>query len=140
MMRRQLAAVLLAATISVPLAAQAQAQAQCEVRPPHPREFRQSSLVLTGQVSAVEKHPESGFIDYTVTVARRLKGKAPAALVIRSEIGPKGFQMNGQRSYLLFVSQRPDKTWFVNNCGNSAPMPRKENIVKREPIPARRLR
>lgn len=126
MMRRQLAAVLLAATIGAPLAA----QAQCDIRPPHPREFRQSRLVVTGQVSAVDKHPESGFIDYTVTVARRLKGKAPSSLVIRSEIGPKGFQMNEQRSYLLFVSQRPDKTWFVNNCGNSAPMPRKENIGK----------
>jgi hypothetical protein len=125
MMRAQLFAVLVGAC---PLAALA-VPAQCDFHPPHPQEFRKSSMVVMGQVTAVAKRADNTYTDYTVQVDRQLKGKAPKSLVITSENGPKGFPMKEQRTYLLFVSQRPDKTLFIDNCGNSAPMSRKENVL-----------
>jgi hypothetical protein len=74
---------------------------------------------------AVAKARNAGFTDYTFKVDRQLKGKPVKSLLIKSENTSAGFPMDAQRTYLIFVSQRADKSWYVDNCGNSAPMSRK---------------
>jgi hypothetical protein len=119
----RMAAALLAAACAALGAFPVAALAACDYHPPHPLEFQKSSMVVMGQ--AVAKARNAGFTDYTFKVDRQLKGKPVKSLLIKSENTSAGFPMDAQRTYLIFVSQRADKSWYVDNCGNSAPMSRK---------------
>lgn len=88
-------------------------------------EYFSSDLVLTGTVTASRNivdptDPESWTgTFYTVQVSTVYRGNAPKLLEIYSENSTARFPMKQHKLYVLFLQKEPDKTWGVDNCGNS---------------------
>ena len=88
-------------------------------------EFKLSKLVVMGTVSATRTAPTGDnttlvSTDYTIAVSKWLKGRKVSPLVLHFDSIGTRFTMDETRTYLLFVLQRPDGSYFVDNCGNSA--------------------
>lgn len=88
-------------------------------------EYFISNLVLTGTVTAsrdIVDPADPGFTTgtfYTIHVDSVYRGNATRSLNVYSENSTARFPMEEHKTYLLFLTKNPDKTWVVDNCGNS---------------------
>lgn len=67
---------------------------------------------------------------YTVRVLRPLRGHLPARFTLHSENTSARFAMEPGERYLLFVSRDGSGRYFIDACGNSAPLAESQAALK----------
>lgn len=103
---------------------------------PLEREVRQADAIVVGRVlseRALQDDPADPdgvtAYDLSVRVLASLKGRLPRVIVVRNENTSARYAMSVGEEHLLFVSRADGKLW-VDSCGNSAPMPAGEKLVR----------
>jgi hypothetical protein len=90
------------------------------------QEFRQSSLVFVGRVTAISTVPRAKSFDegtrYTIQVKEIFRGRPRRTLTVFSENSSGRFPMDIRIDYLLFLSVRAGEPAMVDSCGNSGPV------------------
>jgi hypothetical protein len=90
------------------------------------QEFRRSSLVFVGRVTAATAVPETkSFYEgtrYTVMVKEVFRGRPRRTLTVFSENSSGRFPMDVGVDYLVFLSVRGGEPAMVDTCGNSGPV------------------
>ena len=107
--------------------------AYCDSSPSVAEELTTAPLVFVARVRSADEPSNATGTFYTVDVRQRLKGASPATLQLYSENSSGRFPMQVGRDYVLFVSQQQFEhqghRWFVDNCGNSAPLPEAKKVL-----------
>jgi hypothetical protein len=90
------------------------------------QEYRQSSTVFVGRVTAANlvaatKSFEEG-TRYTIRVEDVFRGRPPRTLTVFSENSSGRFPMEVGVAYLVFLSARAGEPAMVDSCGNSGPV------------------
>jgi hypothetical protein len=75
----------------------------------------------------------------TIKVLGKLKGRLPSVIVARNENTSSRYSMSVGEEHILFVS-RTHREWWIDSCGNSALMPRGEQIVQEIPTQLRAVK
>jgi hypothetical protein len=90
------------------------------------QEFRQSSLVFVGRVTAASAAAETkSFYEgsrYSIQVKEIFRGRPRRTLTVFSENSSGRFPMDIGIDYLLFLSVRAGEPAMVDSCGNSGPV------------------
>lgn len=91
-------------------------------------EIANSTLIAVGKVTKEQVQNDTadpeGFdaYIYSVTVVKRLKGKVPKVIKIKSENSSARYPMSIGERHILFLS-REGNYFVANSCGNSALLP-----------------
>ena len=97
------------------------------------QEFKDSEAVIIGTVTSSRLVPQSWYTfdgtDYVVHVDQTIKGKRSEEITIFSEHSEDGYDLQGGRQYLLFLSHNYEH-WVVNRCGNSGTMDQEGKVIK----------
>ena len=90
------------------------------------QEYRQSSLVFVGRVTAASAVPETkSFYEgtrYTIRVEEILRGRPRRTITVFSENTSGRFPMDIGVDYLVFLSVKAGEPAMVDSCGNSGPV------------------
>ena len=90
------------------------------------QEFRQSSLVFVGRVTAASAVAETkSYYEgtrYTIQIKEISSGRPPRTLTVFSENSSGRFPMDIGVDYLVFLSARTGEPAMVDSCGNSGPV------------------
>ena len=90
------------------------------------QEYRQSSLVFVGRVTAASAVPErkSSYegTRYTIRVEEIFRGRPRRTINVFSENSSGRFPMDIGVDYLVFLSLRTGEPAVVDSCGNSGPV------------------
>jgi hypothetical protein len=139
-------ALQLIASIAASLTTGVSAVAYCDSHPTVEQEFKISALVCVGKVTsarevAVRSQSITGGTFYSVEVVEALKGSAPRRLKVYSEESSGRFPMRIGVQYVIFAGSGTfegisRQQLAINNCGNSAPLPKGDKTLER----VRRLR
>ncbi len=135
-MERTLHFIASAATVFI---ATVSACASCDSFPTVEQEFESSALVFVGRVTsvkevAVRSDSITGGTFYTIEVADVLKGTVGDSVRLYSENSSGRFAMRVSQRYLIFAGYGsfegiPGRQPAVNNCGNSAPLPKANDTL-----------
>jgi len=100
-------------------------------------EYANSNAVVEAKLLATKHHvPPNGerqdWYIYTLESTKVHKGKIDKEFRVHEEndSGRAGFFWKKGQSYLLFLRQGDDGTWWLYGCGNSKPLRESESILK----------
>jgi hypothetical protein len=99
-------------------------------------EVRTAEAIVIGRVLSEQRLQEDPddpdgltATNFTIKVLRKLKGRLPGVIVVRSENTSARYPMSVGEEHILFVSRTNRETW-IDSCGNSDVLPRGEQVVK----------
>jgi hypothetical protein len=105
----------------------------------HPQwreEFADSDIVATGTAAEVRRKPDDkdpdGYIAtiYEIRTREIFRGRIPKRLHVESENTSSRFPMQPGVTYLLFLKRDASSGhYFIDNCGNSAPLDQARPIL-----------